>query len=225
MSLDKIIKFNLKYNNKLRHPKITFNPPVFLKNFTIKSNKKLSFNLYINQNHLIYYDETDQTEKYLTTLYDGVDGHYYIFNFLKDIYIRTIELNVYDKYHRFDDYNVYLEYDEDHLDLIDIYDNDKVDLYYDTYNFKKKYFKFNNINDDVELIGVYEIKYTYYTNSLSNSSSRKVVEDKLDESLYKFSHLKNNTYCVEFTEEQNKKFDYIYEFNNNDYISSYYQII
>jgi hypothetical protein len=220
MSLDKIIKFNMKYNNKLRHPKITFNPPVFLKNFSIKSNKKLFFNLYINQNHLIYYDETEQTEKYLTTLHDGIDGHHYNFNFLKDIYIRTIELNVYDKHHKFDNYDVYLEYDEDHLELI--HDTDKIDLYYDAYNFQKKYFKFNNIIDDIELVGIYEIKYTYYTN---NSESRKIVEDKLDESLYKFSHLKNNTYCVEFIEEQNKKFDYIYNFNNNDFISSYYQII
>jgi len=220
MSLDKIIKFNMKYNNKLRHPKIIFDPPVFLKNFTIKSNKKLFFNLYINQNHIFYYDETDDSEKYLTTLYDGVDGHYYNFNFFKDMYIRSIELNVYDKYHRFDEYNVYLEYDEDHLELI--HDTDKIDMYYDAHSFQKKYFKFNNIINDVELIGVYDIKNTYYTDNLY---IRKVVEDKLDESLYKFSHLKNNTYCVEFTEEQNKKFDYIYKFNNSDYISSYYQII
>lgn len=223
MSLDKIIKFNMKYNNKLRHPKITFNPPIFLRSFTIKSNQKLFFNLYINQNHLIYYDETDDSERYLSTSYDGIDGHYYNFNFLKDIYIRTIEINVYDKHHSFDHYNVYLEYDEDHLDLIN--NNDTENLYYDAYNFQKKYFKFNNIIDDIQLVGVYEIKYTYYTNNFNNSNSRKVIEDKLDESLYKFSHLKNNTYCVEFTEEQSKKYDYIYEFNNNNYISSYYQII
>ena len=52
MSLDKIVKFNMKYNNKLRHPKITFNPPIFLRNFTIKSNQELFFNLYIKKNIL-----------------------------------------------------------------------------------------------------------------------------------------------------------------------------
>jgi len=220
MSLDKIIRFNLKYNNTLRHPKITFNPPIFLKSFSIKSNQKLCFNLYINQNHLIYYDESSEFEKYLSTSYDGIDGNYYNFNFFKEIYIRTIELNVYDKYHKFDNYDVYLEYDEDHIELI--HDTDKVNLYYDAYSFQKKYFKFNNIIDDIKLINIYEIKYTYYSD---NSNSRKVVQSKLDESFYKFNHLKNNTYYVEFVEEQNKKFDYIYEFNNNDYISSYYQLI
>jgi hypothetical protein len=100
---------------------------------------------------------------------------------------------------------LYLEYDD--TNLFNSYD-DILNKYLDQYVFTKKYFKF-------------------FTNDIFDVELNEIIlnKDKIDENLYKFKYLKNNTYYIEFNTEHSKKNNYIYKFNSLNYISSYYPIL
>jgi hypothetical protein len=67
----------------------------------------------------------------------------------------------------------------------------------------------------------------FFTNDIFDVELDEILlnMNKIDENLYKFKYLKNNTYYVEFNMEYNKKNNFIYKFNTNNYISSYYPIL
>jgi hypothetical protein len=202
--MDKKIKFNQMKVKDMFFPTfraydVKINKGILINSFAIKSNKFFKFTISINNNH--FFNPTKSTIDYiLESDYNQLDGYYYNFKFDSDIfieYIRIIVINV--------NNNLYLEYDD--TNLFNSYD-DILNKYLDQYVFTKKYFKFfTNDIFDVELIEI-----------LLNMN-------KIDENKYKFKYLKNNTYYVEFNIEYNKKNNFIYKFNTNNYISSYYPIL
>jgi len=226
MSYEKIIKFNegiIKLSDGYtKNPIIKFNKSLLLKEFTIKSRDLIYYNIFINGHYLIYFQdydrdftEYDEYDNCIISEYNDLDGYHNQFKFDTNIYIESIEIE--NKDPEYEDLpEIYFEYDDDHLE------NDKLELeneFIDSYCFKKKYFKFLYVNDDIEIIKVYSIEIQY------NNNKRSFIEKPFDESTYKFKHYKKNTYYIEFDEEQFKKMDYYYKFNNMNYFSSYYPII
>ena len=228
MSLEKIIKFNYEineyFNNSdyLKNPTIKFIIPLVIKDFTIKSNEKIFYNIIINGKYLIYYQSIDRDyteyndyDNCIISEYNNLDGYYNIFKFNINIYIESIEIENKNPLNK-DLPDIYFEYDPDHL----VEDKSELDNeYIDSYCFRKKYFKFLNKIEDIQLIKIYSMHVEYHNNK------RTSTEKSLDESEYKFKHLKNNTYYVEFDDEQFKRTDYYYKFNNMNCFSSYYPII
>ena len=228
MSLEKIIKFNDEiteyFNNSdyLKNPTIKFLIPLLIKDFSIKSKEMIYYNIIINGKYLIYYQSIDRDyteynnyDNCIISEYSDLDGYYNNFNFNTNIYIESIEIENKDPLNK-NLPDIYFEYDADHLV------EDKSELeneYIDSYCFRKKYFKFLNKTEDIQLIKIYNMYVEYRDNK------RYSIEKSFDESEYKFKHLKNNTYYVEFDEEQLKKTDYYYKFNNMNCFSSYYPII
>jgi len=220
MSYEKKIKFYNKLNNK--NPIIVFNISLLIKEFTIRSKELIYYNILINGHYLIYFQDYDRNyndyneyDNCITSEYNDLDGYYNHFKFNTNIFIKSIEIE--NKDPEYEDLPViYFEYDNDYLE------NDKTILeyeYMDSYCFMKKYFKFLYVNDDIELIKIFNIQVEY------KDKKRSFIEKPIDESTYKFKHYKNNTYNVEFDEEQFKKIDYYYKFNNMNFFSSYYPII
>jgi hypothetical protein len=202
--MDKKIKFNQIKLQDIFFPNfkaydVKINKGILINSFSIKSNKFFKFNISINNNQFL--QNIKSTFDYeLESDYNPIDGYYYNFKFDSDIFIEYIRLKIYNE-----NSNLYLEYDD--TNLFNSYD-DILNKYLDQYVFTKKYFKFfTNDIFDVELDEI-----------LLNMN-------KIDENLYKFKYLKNNTYYVEFNMEYNKKNNFIYKFNTNNYISSYYPIL
>jgi hypothetical protein len=220
MSLEKVIKFD---NITTIYPTINLKKnPLLIKEFTIKSNKKMYFNIIINEFYLIYFQDDNyfindkEHDNFIQSEYNNIDGYYNNFKFDTYIYIERIQIRTINS-----DYDVvpqiYFEYDSDHIET-DVKELEH--QYIDSYFFKRKYFKFFNLlNNDIELIKIFNIQIEYKDNK------RTYIEIPYDESMYKFKYLKDNTYYVEFNEEQSKKKDYYYIFNNTNYISSYFSII
>lgn len=229
MPLEKIIKFNegiIKLSDgNFKNPIIKFNNALLIKEFTIRSKELIYYNIFINGHYLIYfqdydrdYSDFDEYDNCIISEYNDLDGFHNQFKFNTNIYIESIEIE--NKNPEFEDLpNIYFEYDDDHLEK----DNSILEYeFLDSYCFTKKYFKFLYVDDnydDIELIKVFRIEIEYSNNK------RNFVEKPYDESTYKFKHYKNNTYYIEFDEEQFTKMDYYYKFNNMNYFSSYYPII
>jgi hypothetical protein len=226
MSLEKKIKFDegiIKLSDgNYKNPIIKFNNPLLIKEFTIRSKELIYYNIFINGHYLIYFQDYDREyndyEEYdncIISEYNDLDGYHNHYKFNNNIYIESIEIE--NKHPEFEDLpHIYFEYDNDYLE------NDKSILeyeYMDSYCFMKKYFKFLYVNDDIELIKIFNIQVEY------KDKKRSFIEKPIDESTYKFKHYKKNTYYVEFDEEQFKKMDYYYKFNNMNFFSSYYPII
>jgi hypothetical protein len=202
--MDKKIKFNqIKLQDifcpTVRAYDVKINKGILINSFAIKSNKFFKFNISINNNNFL--QNIKSTFDYeLISDYNPIDGYYYNFKFDSDIFIEYIRLIVYNQNN-----NLYLEYDD--TNLFNSYD-DILNKYLDQYVFTKKYFKF-------------------FTNDISDVELNEILlnMNKIDENLYKFKYLKNNTYYVEFDIEYNKKNNFIYKFNTNNYFSSYYPIL
>ena len=211
--MDKKIKFNviklpnIIYSNS-NILEINFDKGILINNFTIRSNKLFKFNLIINNNPII------DKEVILVSEHSALDGHFYYFNFNNDILIENIKYLGYN-----DNINIYFEYDNTNVFNSS---DDILNKYLDKYVFTKKYFKFYK-NDifDIKLNNIMEHKLLIR----KNRSEKKIEFNKIDENIYKFKYLKNNTFYVEFDEVQYIKNDYIYNFNNDNYISSYYPIL
>ena len=211
--MDKKIKFNaiklpnIFYSNS-NILEINFDKGILINNFTIRSNKLFKFNLIINNNPII------DKEVVLESEYSAIDGHFFYFNFNNDILIENIKYLGYN-----DNINIYFEYDNTNVFNSS---DDILNKYLDKHVFTKKYFKFY-INDifDIKLNNIMEHKSII----IKNRNNKKIEFNKFDENIYKFKYLKNNTFYVEFDEIQNIKNDYIYNFNNDNYISSYYPIL
>jgi hypothetical protein len=220
MVLDKIIKFD---NPRLFMPIIKFKDlPILVKNFIIKSNKKIYYNILINNQYLIYfrdiYDENIIISNCITSEHDNIDGYHNYFSFEKEIVIESIEIENYEKKSM---ENIYFQYD--HSDLKLNIDEIKY-LFLDYCNFTKKYFKFINLDQDEEII----LKEIYDGNNLKfkiENNKKKIIKKYIPTDQYKFKFLKGSTYYVEYENQQVKKIDNIYIFNNNNYISSYYPIL
>ena len=210
--MDKKIKFNViklpnLYFSNSNILEIKFDKGILINNFTIKSNKLFKFNLIINNTPII------DKEVVLDSEYSSIDGHFFYFNFNNDILIENIKYLGYN-----DNTNIYFEYDNTNL----FNSNDDIlNKYLDKYVFTKKYFKFNT-NDifDIKLKNIIEHKSII----TKNRNNKKIEFNKIDENIYKFKYLKNNTYYIEFDEIQYKN-NFIYNFNNDNYISSYYPIL
>lgn len=229
MPLDKVIKFN---NTRL--PWIRFKDlPLSIKSFTIKSSEKIYYNILLNNHYLIhfrdieeYFDSDDESncislyDNCISSEYDQIDGYYNHFKFDKEIYIESIELeNLNPDFDEFPE--IFFEYDDSDPEM------DRKELeyqYYDWYSFNKKYFKFFNVPEDeeIKLLKVYDGSTLRISKS---SNSRKIQRKVIPETEYKFKHLKNNTYYIEYEEEQFKKLDHMYIFNTCNFITSYYPII
>ena len=242
MPLDKIIKFNHD-SKRQRMPCIKFkNLPISIKSFTIKSSEKIYYNILINGHYLIYFPEYEDpyeeeyqelNEKYLkeynrqtciSSEYDNIDGYHNYFKFDTEIYIESIEIeNLHLDLIPLDD--VYFEYDNSDIQL----NQDEIEnKYFDSYNFTKKYFKFINVPEDYEikLDHIYDGSNLRFTTN-RETNKRSVIKKIIPKSEYIFKHYKGNTYYVQYEEEQFKKMDNIYKFNDEycEYISSYYPII
>lgn len=212
--MDKKIKFNVIKLPKFIYSyskilEIKFDKGILINKFTIKSNKLFKFNLIIDNSPII------DKEVVLDSEYSAIDGHFYYFNFNNDILIENIKYLGYN-----DNTNIYFEYDNTNVFNSS---DDILNKYLDKYVFTKKYFKFY-INDifDIKLNNIMEHKSII----VKNRNNKKIEINKLDENKYKFKYLKNNTYYVEFDEIRNIRNDFnIYNFNNNNYISSYYPIL
>jgi len=228
MPLEKIIEFNKSGIS----PYILFkNIPISVKNFTIRSKEKIYYNILINNHYLInfqeydyVYDEDDDLinvyQNCISSEYDELEGYYNYFKFDKEINIEAIEIeNLHPDFEELPD--IYFEYDDTFPEL------DRKELHQqftDMYFFKRKYFKFFDVPEDYEikLLRIFDgttlrIKY--------NQKGRKTNQIEFDENKYKFKHLKDNTYYVEFDKEQCRKIDHIYSFNFPKYISSYYPLL
>jgi hypothetical protein len=218
--MDKKIKFIMIKSQQIftniKVLEIKFDKGILINNFTIKSNKLFKFNLTINNYPIIDEYSDFNKEEILQSEYSSLDGYYYNFNFNNDILIENIKFLGYN-----DNINIYFEYDNTNLFNSS---DDILNKYLDQYVFTKKYFKFNT-NDifDIKLNNIMKHKLIIKR----NRSEKKIEFTKLDENIYKFKYLKNNTFYVEFDEIQYKKNDYIYNFSikNNNYISSYYPIL
>lgn len=223
MTIEKSIKFD-KDNS------IYFDYPLYLKNFTIKSNNIMYYNILVNYQDLINFIDYEDADEYfneenleysiplslncIKTEYDKVDGYYNNFKFLKEIYIESISIENKDP-----DFNmlpdIYLEYDnyDDNIICIEeVPENDDV-------LFKNIYFKFyDKENDDNKEIVLYEIY-------IIEDKNRKIKLRKMEQDEYKFKHIKDSTYCISFEEKQKKNIDTYYKFNCINYITSFYPII
>jgi hypothetical protein len=215
--MDKKIKFNIIKPSQIFYNyvllEIKFNKGILINNFTIKSNKLFKFNLTLN-NHSFLTKNDFFIDDFLESKYDTIDGYYYNFKFDSDIFIETIKYKNYN-----DNTNIYFEYDDTNMHFEN---DDIVNKYLDQYVFTKKYFKFISDDEntkDIKINNIIEHKLVI------TNKGKKIEFNKIDEYIYKFKYLKNNTYYIEFDEIQYKKNDYIYNFNSNNYISSYYPIL
>jgi hypothetical protein len=230
MPLEERIQFR---KNSRHNYFIKFNTPILINQFSIKAKDFIYYNILVNSYYLIYFADHEQyfDEDYddngnfipledncIKTDFDKIDGYHNNFKFDKPLYIDVIELeNLSPDFEQFPD--IFLEYDSDHLETNS---NELEQEFFDSYCFTKKYFKFFNIPDDMEidLKEIIDLKVTY-----KKTGNRTYQRNIIDQETYKFKHLKNNTYYVEFDDEQFKKLDYLYNFNYSNYITSYFPII
>ncbi len=220
MPLENCLKFNDAHE-------IYFKNPISLKNFTIKSKNIMFYNILINNSDLINFIDYEDADQYfddenceyhiplvlncIKTEHDDIDGYYNNFKFMENIKIDNIKIE-----NRDPDFNLlpeaYLEYDYSEIE------NEEINKTNDI-TFKNLYFKFyNKENDDNQEILLQNIHKFIYI-------GKKVKLQKIDEDDYKFKHIKDNTYEIKFDDEQYKNDTFIFNFNNNTYISSFFPII
>ena len=217
--MDKKIKFNFLKDciSEYNILEIKFNKGILINNFTLKSKKSFTFVIIINGNRIFITDAFSSSDNLIESEYNSIDDYYYNFKFDSDIFIDSIKLLVLNKNN-----NIYFEYDDTNY----FNSNDEIiNKYLDQFVFTKKYYKFftNNIND-IQLYNI-ENYINVFNSKLGRGRIARLERIEIDKNTYNFKYLKDNTYYVEFDEIQNKKNNYYYNFNCNNYISSYYPIL